>query len=267
MSWQQDVAFIRDWNKKGGVREVALRYNRVVAQVGKRKCAAEVGCSVTTVGRYTKTWDALADAGLVAHVKDLKATTSYDFDAVGVTEDVWDEAYEAARYVRKDGKKVSKRQAGIKEVLAAVDGDEVKADAVLNHLLAGTLTDKQAKALLKALRKRTAAIAAAAKQEAIDAGDADEEDFLDDYEEDGDELDGTELGNLLGAGAESVERYDALAAICKLVEQAAVQMATLVSRWGQTGDPHELEKVAEIQGYITDLEGAALAFTFEAVSK
>ena len=121
MSWQKDVADIRAINKKGGERGLAQLYGRVVAQIGAAKCAAEVGVSVTTVRRYTKTLDLLADAGYIAHVKDFTADTDYDFDAIGVTQTVWDETYEAMRYTRADGKKVSKRQPGQQEVLDALD--------------------------------------------------------------------------------------------------------------------------------------------------
>src|SRR4051794_28004786 len=108
MSWQQDVADIREYEAKGGTRHLALLYARVVAQIGHAKCAAEVGCSTTTTRRYTKTWDMLAEKLDIVHVKDLAPDTDYDFDAVGLTQEVWDETYEAMRYTLKSGQKISK---------------------------------------------------------------------------------------------------------------------------------------------------------------
>jgi len=139
MSWQKDVADIREHNKRGGTRHIALCYARVVAQIGKKKCAAEVGCSTTTVARYTKTWDALAELGYVDPVQDLGADTEYDFDAIGLTEDIWIEVYEEMRYTRSDGSKRTKsRDRGgaptSQDMKDAVDEDPVKEAEMREHL-------------------------------------------------------------------------------------------------------------------------------------
>jgi hypothetical protein len=263
----EDIAVIREYENKGGVRDIALRYGRVFAQLGRKGAAEAIGCSLATVDRYVKTLNLAADAGYIVAVKEFTAETEYDFDAVGLTQKVWDELYEDMRYTRADGKKVSKRQAGLKEVIEAVDNDPTKAEAVLDHLMEDALqaNPELAKIAVQALRRYTAALAKAAKEKAIADG-ADEEDFVDDYEDEYDELDDSESGNLLGQGAESVARYDALVGVRTHVKLAAHKMAELVEQWGQTGDPHELRVVRKIQRFTTDLAIAAEVFTFEQVS-
>jgi hypothetical protein len=258
----RDVKEIKDWNKSGGVRHIALCYGRVTAQVGKTKCAELVGCSVTTVSRYTKTLDLLADYGYIVHVKDLAPDTEYDWDAIGVTQEVWDETYETARWTRKDGTKVSKAldrggvigQTEIDQTLAKTPEllhEAIKTSPRLAKVAEEAVWEAKSERAQAVIREYAEKHGAAPVKPDVDA------DYVDaDYNVGGGVL--GEALTQLDVVIQDMGRSEWLLALARVSAALERNIRKGVEKFDFTTDPAEIALVQKIQNQLT---GAAFLFS------